>query len=172
MQITRRIALLALLLGTGPATSGCSSRHVGSDADGAVDSATMDATVDAGEDGAIDGALDATVDGGTDSGVECGDPAVLARYPSCLAAQDEVSCLAAGGSWGVVGLAPYPECQCPTGQAACPCSRSGDCRSSCIAELLGDCSTTPAGHCSAVSITVGCYCYFLEDGQVEDMCVD
>lgn len=110
-------ALFVLLLWGWSTGLGCSSQHVGATRDGSVDSAATDGSADP------DG--DAAVDGATDAWVECGDPDVLARYPACLAADDEASCIAAGGQWQFIGLAPYPECQCPTGQSTCPCTARG-----------------------------------------------
>ena len=106
---------------------------------------------------------------------ECGDPAALARYDECRAAEDEPSCLAAGGWWTIVGLWPEPVCQCPTGQRDCPCTSSRDCRSACIGEFTGSgmfqCEGAQ-GHCSPVSLTVGCHCWFDENGEVMGICAD
>jgi hypothetical protein len=157
LHAMNQVALFAALLWVGSMGPGCSSQRVGATGDGSPDAES-----------------DAEVDGAVDAWVECGDPDVLARYPACAAADDEASCLAAGGQWGVIGLAPYPECQCPTGQSTCPCTHPADCRSACFAELTGngDCEGTTSGLCSAVSITVGCFCLFFDDGHVEDLCVD
>lgn len=165
-RATKLVAFLALLpwgWSTGP---GCSSQQVGATRDGTVDSAATDGSGDPDGDAAVDSATDA-------SSVECGDPDVLARYPTCVTAGDEASCLAAGGQWGVIGLAPDPECQCPTGQSSCPCTHSTECRSACFAELTanGDCEGTTSGLCSAVSIPVGCFCLLFDDGNMEQMCV-
>lgn len=166
IHVMKLIALFALILGGWSTGSGCSGQNVGAAGDGSTDSAATDGSEDPEGDGSVDGSADGSV--------ECGDPDVLARYPACLAADDEASCLAAGGHWGTIGIAPYEECQCPTGQSSCPCTRTGDCRSSCVAEFTGDwdCAGITSGHCSSVSITVGCWCLFFEDGHVEGWCVD
>ena len=112
---------------------------------------------------------------GTDAAA-CGDPAVAARYDQCLQAGDQTSCEAAGGSWEIVGLAPSPECQCPTGQGACSCVRGGDCLSACIAPTGPggnfDCTGVTQGTCSPASITVGCWCFFDDTGTAMGLCVD
>lgn len=106
----------------------------------------------------------------------CGDLAVAENYSKCNLADDEESCEAAGGTWTIVGLAPEPECLCPTGQGGCPCKSPADCLSSCVADFVGgqmfDCEGVTAGHCSPVSITVGCWCYFMQDGSVMGLCAD
>lgn len=123
-------------------------------------------------DAAVDSdvALDADGDGGA-----CGDPEVAARLAECRAADDQAGCEGAGGSWGPVGLYPEPICQCPTGQGACPCTRQTDCLSVCLAEPTSGvfgCDGVVEGHCSPVSMTLGCWCFFDEDGAVEGICID
>jgi len=109
-------------------------------------------------------------------GAACGDPGQAAMYSTCLAAMDQMACQAAGGTWGRIGLAPFEECGCPTGQSDCPCTSSADCMSTCIAGFTGgrmfDCSGVTAGTCSQVSITVGCWCYFDDIGRITALCID
>ncbi len=106
----------------------------------------------------------------------CGDPEVAKNYSQCVGSDDEESCKAAGGTWTIVGLAPEPECQCPTGQGGCGCKGPGDCMSTCVADFVGgemfNCEGVTSGHCSPVSITVGCWCYFMGDGSVMGLCAD
>ena len=104
----------------------------------------------------------------------CGDATIGARYDECRSAGDQASCEAAGGWWDIIGLSLEPVCQCPTGQGDCPCESSLDCLSSCIAEFptgLFDCEGA-RGHCSPVSLTVGCFCWFGEDGEAMAICAD
>jgi hypothetical protein len=122
------------------------------------------------------GAGGTSTGGGAGSGGSstCGDPDVMARYGDCLGADSKMSCEFLGGTWTTVGLAPYEECQCPTGQGGCPCASSTDCLTSCVGEL--DLSTWECENvkptCSPVSITVGCWCYIDEEGTAQGICVD
>lgn len=104
----------------------------------------------------------------------CGDQDVIGRYAACTAARDEATCRAHGGAWEIVGLSPEPSCQCRTGQGDCPCNGPDDCLSSCIAPMgpdMWDCAGA-VGHCSPVSLTVGCHCFFWQDGQPQGLCAD
>lgn len=109
------------------------------------------------------------------TGPTCEDAAVVARYDTCLAAQTEGACDAAGGTWGPGGFVQTPFCHCPTGQGDCPCENTGDCVAGCVAPL-GDGSDGPCegaqGHCAAWHVTFGCFCSFQEDGQAWGLCVD
>ena len=105
----------------------------------------------------------------------CGDPELRQAYPDCIQAQDEESCVAAGGAWGPVGLYPEPVCQCPTGQGDCRCTRQTDCLSACIAEFTGgmfECEGVVEGRCSPVSLTLGCFCWIDENGEAMGICAD
>jgi hypothetical protein len=143
------------------------------DADDDVTDGDLDAEIDGDPDGSTD--ADADSDGDADGDAVCGDPEVLARYPACRAADDEASCLAAGGTWTRIGLSPVEACQCPTGQGGCPCDRRTDCLTACIAPTTGGvfaCDGVTVGSCSPVGITVGCWCFFDAEGNVEGICVD
>ncbi len=113
-----------------------------------------------------------------DAAGTCGDPVVAAAYATCSAAKDRPSCEAAGGTWTKTGLqiVQPEECQCPTGQGACVCKSSNDCVSSCVAETgpggIFDCDGVTSGMCSPVAITVGCWCWFDENGTVSALCVE
>jgi hypothetical protein len=113
--------------------------------------------------------------GGQGGQVPCGDPALLAAFAGCLAADGQAACEAAGGTWDIIGLAPSPSCQCLTGQAACLCTDNTQCLSACVAEPLDgvtDCTGITSGHCSAVSVTVGCWCLFDDTGNMQGYCID
>jgi hypothetical protein len=105
----------------------------------------------------------------------CGEPEALARYAACSQAKDKAGCQAAGGTWTLIGLAPFEECQCLTGQQNCGCTGPESCLTSCVAEPVNgvlDCTGVVKGHCSAVKVTVGCWCMFGADGGVQAMCMD
>jgi len=104
----------------------------------------------------------------------CGDPTLAARFADCTAATTEPDCLAAGGSWARVGRSPEPVCDCPTGQAGCPCDRAADCLGSCLVELpVGEtCAEQRVGSCHAWSHLVGCHCVFREAGTPVEICID
>ncbi len=107
-------------------------------------------------------------------GCACGDREVMERFPSCIAAQTETICLAMGGVWTRVGLSLEPECLCPTGQEGCPCSRATDCLGACVGPLEGlpdDCSAAQ-GSCTSQHPTVGCWCWFDENGNAQALCAD
>ncbi len=107
-------------------------------------------------------------------GCSCGDREVMDRFPSCVAAETEGSCLAAGGTWTRVGLSLEPECLCPTGQDGCPCSRATACLGACVGPLEGlphDCSAAQ-GSCTHAHPTVGCRCWFDENGNAQPLCAD
>jgi hypothetical protein len=114
--------------------------------------------------------------GETEAGQPCGDPVLLAKLDACRAAKDQGSCQAAGGTWTTIGLSPVPECQCQTGQGSCPCDGAGQCKSACVAKPSSGpmgCAGVTSGHCSPVSITVGCWCFFNgAPGVPMGICVD
>lgn len=122
-------------------------------------------------DGDADGDVDADGDG--DAGVECGDEEIIARYETCVEANDEASCTAAGGTWTTEGSIPYDMCICPTGQDDCTCTRASQCLSACIAPtsdgVMG-CEGVTEGQCSSVSVQPGCYCFFDNVGGVSGAC--
>lgn len=104
----------------------------------------------------------------------CGDQEVMDRFPSCIAAETEAPCLAAGGVWTPIGIRLEPECVCPTGQEGCACNRSTDCLGACSATLAGvpaECSTVQ-GVCAGEAPIVGCRCWFDEGGDARPLCVD
>ena len=37
---------------------------------------------------------------------------------------------------------------------------------------MWNCEGLTQGHCSPVSVTVGCWCWFWEDGHIEGICAD
>ncbi|HEV8322410.1 MAG TPA: hypothetical protein VG389_12410 [Myxococcota bacterium] len=158
---------LVVVLSAAGCACGGAGRHTDAGAGG--DAAPSDAAPGSDAAGAGDG-------GASTDAAACGDPAVAARYDQCLQAADQTSCEAAGGSWETVGLAPGPECQCPTGQGGCSCARGGDCLSSCIAPTGPggnfDCAGVAQGTCSPASITVGCWCFFDDTGTPTGLCVD
>jgi hypothetical protein len=113
--------------------------------------------------------------GGQGGQTQCGDPALLATYSGCVGADGQAACEAAGGVWEIIGLAPSPSCQCFTGQEACPCTNGTQCLSACMADPVDgvlDCTGVTSGHCSAVSITVGCWCLFDDQGNMQGVCID
>ena len=156
---------------------GCGGRHSPApDAgDGDGDS---DADGDLVEDADAEADVDSDAEPDSDWDIEgyCGDREALARWPACLAAEDQESCEAAGGTWAIIGLAPFYSCQCPTGQSGCVCDSSADCLAACTAPFAGgemwNCEGVVEGTCSPGQITVGCHCFFFEDGTVEGLCVD
>ncbi|MBI4702488.1 MAG: hypothetical protein HY744_15320 [Deltaproteobacteria bacterium] len=160
-----------VLIGMGLAAQDCSGTAV---IDGAGDG-TGGAGA-AGGGGAAGSGAGATGQGGQGGGQACGDPVALAHYPACASAGDQSSCEAAGGSWTIVGLDHEPRCLCPTGQGGCPCNRLSQCLSACVADPVDgvfDCEGVVAGHCSPVSITVGCLCWFIDEtGVPQGMCTD
>ena len=103
----------------------------------------------------------------------CGDPALAAKFQSCMQAKDKAACEAAGGSWGTLGLSTEPVCQCPTDQEGCSCSDSTACLSVCIRPWDGGaCSGLCAGACSPWGRVTGCNCWFQNPGQVTQVCWD
>lgn len=161
-MIPRMLAITVLCL------SGCG----GSVEAGNTSSSGGSAGSDGGKEGGADVATEASSETSTPM---CGDPAVLARYPACKEASTKQTCEAAGGSWGPIGLAPFDECQCPTGQESCKCTDMTPCLTACIAQPTGgamECNGVTEGHCSPVEITVGCWCLFDKDGKITGMCVD
>ena len=104
---------------------------------------------------------------------DCVDQAVHANYETCIQATDQAACEAAGGTWTTVGLAPYEQCVCPTGEENCTCTTSDECSSLCIAPLDDSmCQEVTEGNCAAYSPTVGCYCLFGADGTASAICID
>jgi hypothetical protein len=117
------------------------------------------------------------VDGGQDGGANCGDARVMSRYSACLQAasvHDQAACEAAGGTWTQVGLAPSPECVCPTGQGGCACTRRSQCLGACVGQMPGgmQCTGVTQGTCAPASIVVGCWCFFDETSNPTALCVD
>lgn len=105
----------------------------------------------------------------------CGDPTVMAQYPTCRAAQDQTTCEDAGGSWTAIGLSPDPLCVCPTGQAGCTCTRSTECLAPCRAPTSGgvmECEGVTEGECAAHAPFAGCWCFFDENGTPSGICID
>lgn len=110
--------------------------------------------------------------GGTSSpdAGECGDSAVLALLDQCVAATDQSSCQAAGGTWQQTSY--YSYCACPTGQGSCSCTRNSQCRGSCIADVT-DCDTATSGHCLPMLPTFGCFCWLPDQpGEGKGVCMD
>ena len=105
----------------------------------------------------------------------CGDAEVRESYGACTAATTQTDCEFNGGTWVPIGGDLEPSCQCPTGQGGCPCTRPSDCLSTCIGEFadneMWDCEGV-TGHCSPVSATLGCHCWFDEDGTSTGLCAD
>jgi hypothetical protein len=108
--------------------------------------------------------------------VPCGDPEIMAKYGECNGAEDKETCEEAGGNWAIIGLAPFEECQCPTGQGGCKCTHLDDCIGACTADFqegeMWNCEGLTHGYCSPYAITVGCWCFFWEEGQPEGICAD
>ena len=106
---------------------------------------------------------------------ECGDPAVMALYGTCMASTDADACAALGGTWGLIGLSTEPSCQCPTGDGECPCTEDADCTATCRAPTgdggIDDCLGVTAGTC-APGPTVGCWCLFDTAGSASAICID
>ncbi len=104
---------------------------------------------------------------------DCVDQAIHATYEACVQATDEPSCVAAGGTWTYVGIAPFEQCLCPTGEENCVCTSSDMCSSLCIAPIDDTmCQDVTEGNCAPYSPTVGCYCLFGSDGTASAICID
>ena len=103
-------------------------------------------------------------------------PTKIIEFP-----KDQLSCQAAGGKWGRIGLNPREECNLPTSDAGVVCSDSNECESLCIAELskahqervMRDKAIIQTkGKCAAWHIIVGCIPR-VENGQVREiLCID
>lgn len=91
------------------------------------------------------------------SDASCG----VARTVACSRELREEGCMAAGGVWQSAGMWLWgPWCQCPAGDADCPCTTHVDCDGMCISPTLGrdDCVEQP-GVCSPYLEMPGCFCY-------------
>lgn len=134
---------------------------------GATDHAALDGPrAERGRDGTVD--LPPALDG-SDAGPmpSCGDPAVMARYPTCSAACDEASCVAAGGTWGRAPSTQSPSCVCQTGQQGCSCARRSDCLAGCFVNLPApSCAAGCVGQCVSSTPTAPCWCYLDDNGQI------
>jgi hypothetical protein len=109
----------------------------------------------------------------------CGDAEQHARYASCVATTTDADCVAAGGSWVKASSwpsAPYT-CECPTGEAGCPCQTKADCLGGCsdLTKVVGPTDSCDGSHltCEPTSRTaLGCACRYSSAGKVEAVCVD
>ncbi|MBM4371152.1 MAG: hypothetical protein FJ098_05835 [Deltaproteobacteria bacterium] len=102
----------------------------------------------------------------------CGNPQA---YASCTWDLQKSDCLAAGGQWGIWGMAPIESCMCPSGDGGCPCHSAADCVGLCWAPMEGDppCQGLTQGTCSETKMMFGCFCVFNEAGQPPaGICVD
>jgi len=102
---------------------------------------------------------------------ECGDPHA---FDTCTYGLTEEQCIAAGGAWGIWGLAPMPSCMCPSGDGGCPCDEATDCVGLCYAELGElDCGNATQGVCSETKMMFGCFCIFQQAGEPPmGICID
>ena len=146
-----RIVALALLC----ALAACGSRSVNTDARVKTDARKT-------PDGRTDGALPS-----------CGDPKLMAAFAGCVGAQTRSACEQAGGNWTPIGLYPESLCVCSTGQGGCSCKRSADCLGPCRAPMpsMWDCSNAK-GTCAGHSPSVGCWCWFDDEGNAQGICAD
>jgi len=124
--------------------------------------------------GVIAGAL-AACDGGRAVDGECGDELIRAGFATCIAAGTQAACVQAGGTWTIVGLGSSPQCRCPTGEGGCPCDRGDQCLGACTAEMgpgNDPCAGVSEGTCTAASPSVGCRCWFDDQGTIQSLCAD
>ena len=93
--------------------------------------------------------------------------------------KDRVSCEAAGGRWGRIGISPREACNLPASDGGADCSDGSECEGACLAELTPQQmeslrkggSVEAAGKCTPWRITVGCQAR-VEDGKARMLCVD
>lgn len=104
----------------------------------------------------------------------------IVKKPFIKVPQDEETCIAEGGKWRKIGIAPRESCEMMTGDAGKVCSSSKDCEGACIADLTASQEAEIKkgrkvkinGACSSTVFVVGCR-GFVEGGAVEYMtCID
>lgn len=101
-------------------------------------------------------------------------PSVRPTKPVIPIPQDQATCLAQGGKWGRIGLAPQEQCNLPAPDAGHVCNDSSECTGLCLADLSAEekerlRQRTPiptSGQCSRWVIVVGCVAV-VENGQVK-----
>lgn len=85
------------------------------------------------------------------------------------------TCVANGGVWKKIGIAPVETCNIATKDAGKPCENSKVCEGSCIVPVPSSGLRTKPfrtkGTCSAWAVTVGCW-GFVADGWASVLCVD
>jgi len=141
-------------------------------------SAAPDAAIDVANGDVLtqEASADATNDAtdGPDEAGQCGDPSLLPQYELCKQAKTESECVAAGGSWEVVGYNYTELCMCPTPDANCPCMTYTDCVSNfCILES-SLCKDALEGLCYETNQPIGCFCFFDDGlpGSDDFWCID
>lgn len=101
-------------------------------------------------------------------------PSARPTKPVISIPQDQATCLAQGGKWGRIGLAPKEQCNLPAPDAGQVCNDSSECTGLCLADLSAEekerltRQRTPiptSGKCSNWVIVVGCIAV-VENGQV------
>jgi hypothetical protein len=107
----------------------------------------------------------------------CRSPELSARFARCRAATDEGGCRAAGGEWRRQGAAPAPSCYCPSGQDNCPCTTARDCLAGCRAPMAFNAARenrckAVRGTCAPGAPSLGCWCWFGDDGTAVQRCSD
>jgi hypothetical protein len=95
--------------------------------------------------------------------------------------KDKETCLAMGGRWGRIGLAPREECNLPTGDGGKVCTDTHECEGMCLAELSpaerdqivkNKVPLATQGKCTSWKIVVGCIAR-IENGKVGTiLCID
>ena len=101
---------------------------------------------------------------------------------ACQQAGDQASCEDNGGSWGMFGLLPVFQCQCPTADADCPCKSNKDCAQWCLTGGQGGPPAGPGGavdpggaitgNCAPWAPYFGCFEMLPEENLPITICVD
>jgi hypothetical protein len=108
-------------------------------------------------------------------------PSARPTKPVIAIPKDQATCLAQGGRWERIGIAPYEQCNLPAPDAGRVCNDSSECAGLCLANLSPEEQErvrrqgTPiqtSGKCSNWVIVVGCVAV-VENGQVKNiLCLD
>lgn len=106
--------------------------------------------------------------GSASSSGRCGDPVVMARYPTCMASTTSSACTSNGGTWSTQGARSV--CVCPTGQDGCTCTSPSDCLALCALPVQGsECPNTTQFTCTSKGGTQGCFCRV---GDANPICIN
>jgi len=84
----------------------------------------------------------------------------------------EQECLAANGSWGVVGESSAPRCIVPTGDGGTSCTDHAQCQGLCIAGSDIELGQATTGQCAATFYEMECHTWIYGGRAERKVCLD